>query len=457
MNAQQHARRPKRLIVHERGETPLRRPGDVSVTIGSEIFFDPAALDTFDVKGWQPVHYDVLVLCAAVEFADRRWKRPRPWGRDLYLSLPVLDVQTWKNPKVVATLCEALRHLTGDNWNFTFTPATDKAPIGQRQMPLDFAEPKRFAIAYSEGLDSRAVAELSGRREHALCVRVSNSRQRRRQGENFFNQLPFKVRGHGSQESSFRSRGFQFAMITAIASHLTGIARIVVPESGQGALGPALLPLYGLYADYRNHPAFFRHIERFIAAAFGYRLDFTQPRLWSTKGETLRAFLELPDKSEDDLTDTRSCWQRRRVVNTEGERKQCGLCAACLLRRMSLHAAGIAEASGTYVIEHLGVATAGEALAILPDRADRAIMVEYGSVGVRHLTQLAALAEQPDERLRVHASELAAETNQTYDMCLSRLRKLLLQHAQEWNGFLNAQGEGSFLNTWLVGGRRGRA
>lgn len=427
------------------------------VTIGREILFDPAALDTFDVKGWQPVHYDVLVLCAAVEFADRRWKRPRAWGRDLHLSLPVLDAPTWKKSEVVARLRDTLRHLTGDNWNFTFTPAADTAPIGQRQMPLDFAKPKTFAIAYSEGLDSRAVAELSGSREHALCVRVANSRQRRRKGDNFFNQIPFKVHGHGSQESSFRSRGFQFAMITAIASHLTGITRIVVPESGQGALGPALLPLYEVYADYRNHPAFFRHMERFIAAALDYGLDFTQPRLWSTKGETLREFLELPDKSEGDLTDTHSCWQKRRVVNAEGERKQCGLCAACLLRRMSMHAAGIAEAPGTYVIERLAAPTAGEALAILSDRADRAIMIEYGSVGVRHLMQLAALAERPDEDLRAHASEIAAETNQTYDISLARLRKLLLRHAHEWNGFLDAQGERSFLHTWLVGGRHGRA
>jgi 7-cyano-7-deazaguanine synthase in queuosine biosynthesis len=453
------SRRLKSLIVLENGQAAPRRLGDghIAIEIGNEIAFDAAALDSFDVKGWQPAHYDLLVLCAAVEFADRRWKRPRVWSRSLHVTMPVLDVLTWNKPEVVAKLRETLRHLTGDNWHFTFTPATNKAPIGHRQIPLDFARSKTFAIAYSDGLDSRAVADLSGTREDALCVRVANSRQRRRQGDNFFNQIPFKVHGHRSQESSFRSRGFQFAMITAIVAHLTGITRIVVPESGQGALGPVLLPLYEIYADYRNHPAFFRHIERLVSTALDYRLNFTQPRLWSTKGQTLREFLKIPSKSRGDLTDTHSCWQKRRVVNSNGARKQCGLCAACLLRRMSMHAAEIEETAGTYVIESLAPPTASEALAVLPDPADRAIMIEYGSVGVRHLMQLAALAERPDDDLRVHASEIAAETNLIYEISLTNLRKLLSQHAHEWNTFLNAQGERSFLRTWLEGGRYGRA
>lgn len=459
MPTEQSSRRSKSLLVLEKGQVapPPLGNGTTVVKIGDQIAFDPAALDALDVKGWQPVHYDLLVLCAAVEFADRRWKRPRGWNRTLDVTIPVLDVQGWKKPKVIARLRETLRHLTGDDWHFAFTPAINMAPIGSRQAPLDFGQTKKFAIAYSEGLDSRAVASLSGSPGDALCVRVANTPQRRRQGDGIFSQFPFKVQGHRCQESSFRSRGFQFAMITAIAAHLTDIRRIVVPESGQGALGPAILPLHELYADYRNHPTFFRHIERLVSAVMDYSLDFDQPRLWSTKGQTLREFLEIPGKSAGDLTDTHSCWQKRRVVNTNGKRKQCGLCAACLLRRMSMHAAGIQEVTGTYAIEALTAPMAGEAVAILPDPADRAIMIEYGSVGVRHLVQLAALAKRPDRDLRIHASEIAAETNTTYEMALANLRKLLAQHALEWNSFLDAQGEKSFLRTWLVGGRYGRA
>src|SRR5262249_4558326 len=147
----------------------------------------------------------------------------------------------------------------------------------------------------------------------------------------------------GSNESSFRSRGFQFATVTTIAAQLSNVTRVVIPESGQTALGPVLVPLHNIYPDYRNHPTFFRKMERFIAALHGHRVRFEQPRLWFTKGQTLRAFLEMPQKSERHLISTRSCWQTRRVVNVGG-RKQCGLCAACLMRRLSLWAAGINEA-----------------------------------------------------------------------------------------------------------------
>src|SRR3546814_17886508 len=65
-------------------------------------------------------------------------------------------------------------------------------PIGERQIPLGFANSKKFAVPYSEGLDSRAVSALSGTEDDALCVRVSNNRQKRRPGENFFNQVTIK-------------------------------------------------------------------------------------------------------------------------------------------------------------------------------------------------------------------------------------------------------------------------
>ena len=205
------------------------------------------------------------------------------------------------------------------------------------------------------------------------------------------------MKGYRGNESSFRSRGFQFAAVTAIAAQLSSVTRVIVPESGQGALGPVLLPLHNIYADYRNHPTFFRNMERFIKAVLGYRVRFEQPRLWSTKGQTLRAFLGMVGKSEQHLTSTHSCWQTRRVVNV-GVRKQCGLCAACLLRRLSLHAAGVNEAPDTYIVSDLAASDAADALSVIPQKADRDIMVEYGSVGARHLQHLADMSGLPDER-----------------------------------------------------------
>ena len=444
----------KNLHVIEKGQKSARISSKYSATaeIGEHIYFDPAVLDTFDVKGCESLHYDMLVLSAAVEFADRRWKRPLGWRRNLNVTLPVVDLKTWQKPEVLKSLHGVLNYLTGDTWRFTFIKAKNLSPIGSRQMLLDFGKTKTFAIAYSEGLDSRAVSALSGNESEALCIRVAGSHQNRRNGDRFFTQIPFKVKRCPSNESSFRSRGFQFAALTAIAAQLSNVSRIIVPESGQGALGPVLLPLHNIYADYRNHPTFFRKMERFIKSLQGYQLRFEQPRLWSTKGQTLRAFLGVDGKSKAHLTDTRSCWQSRRVVNV-GDRKHCGLCAACLLRRLSLHAAGVDEVPGAYVVSDLTVSTGSDALSVIPQKADRDIMVEYGSVGARHLQHLADMSDWPDDDLRAHASQIARAVGESYEDTLKKLRTMLVTHAQEWQTFLSAQGEQGFLKSWMDGGR----
>lgn len=450
------ARSDKRLVVLEKGQKRGRAvPKDAVIAkVGSHICFNASALDSFDVEGCKPVHYDMLVLCAAVEFADRHWKRPMGWRRTLHVTLPAADPENWQKSEVLQSLHDVLNHLTGDTWQFTFVQAKEPSPIGTRQLPLDFGKTKTFAVAYSNGLDSRAVSALSGDEDEALCIRVAGSRQRRENGDSYFTHIPFNISGYRGSESSFRSRGFQFAAVTAIASQLSNVTRIVVPESGQGALGPVLLPLYGVYADYRNHPTFFRKMERFIKALQGYQVRFEQPRLWSTKGETLSAFLRIPGKSGEHLMSTRSCWQTRRVVNV-GSKKQCGLCAACLLRRLSLHTAGVSEAPDTYVVFDLAASHVDDALSVIPQKADRDIMVEYGSVGMRHLQHLADMADLSDDVLRPYASQIAAATENAYEETLKKLKLMLASHAKEWRAFLSAQGQQSFLNNWMDGGRYG--
>jgi hypothetical protein len=86
-----------------------------------------------------------------------------------------------------------------------------------------------------------------------------------------------------------------------------------------------------------------------------------------------------------------------------------------------------------------------------------ATMVEYGSVGARHLQQLADMAALPDERLRRHVFEIARATGEPEAQTLGRLRTMLVAHAKEWRAFMAAQGEQSFLRSWTEGGRNGRS
>ncbi len=447
------ATKGKQLFVVENGTTRagVWPAGAFVAEIGSEIFFDPSGLYCYNVEGFEPRHYDFLVICAAVELADRRWKRPQTWGRTLELSIPVLDLERWNRADVQQTLRATLSMLTGDKWCFHFRQALSRTQIGSRQRQLTFSKQWKFAIAYSDGLDSRAVSALCGPPDETLCIRVSGNKPRRAVGDSQFDRIPFKVQGSRGRESSFRSRGFQFAAITAIAAHLAKIHRIIVPESGQGALGPALLPPHGVHRDYRNHPAFFRKMEAFLGTLLNSRVRFEQPRLWSTKAQTLGAFLELPKREKSHLADTRSCWQQRSIVNV-GRRKQCGLCAACLLRRMSLHAVGVPERGDTYVVSDLSAGSAAEALSDIASKVDRQTMIEYGTAGFRHFQHLAKMVHWDDGKIRVHVSEVAAALGATNDETKHNLRKLLKQHASEWTAFVASQGEQSFLLNWMDGG-----
>ena len=424
--------------------------------VEKHIKFNPYVLDTYDCTGWKLIHYDLLMLSAAVEFADRYQARGiSQWSRHFSLTVPVFDLETWEKNAVQKNLRAALNHLTGDDWQFHFIKSQGDPVGGNRQRRLPFGRNKEFVIAYSDGIDSRCVSALCENGDDAIRVRVAKNRDKLKNGDLPFVQIPFKVTVPKSQESSARSRGFKFAAVTAIAAQLSRIRKIVVPESGQGALGPVLLPLHNTYADYRNHPTHFRKMETFIKSLLNHQVTYEQPRLWHTKGQTITAFLQKTDSPPNDLIGTRSCWQQRRNVNMKGKRRQCGLCAACLLRRMSMHAADIAEPAESYVFSDLSVENFSDAMPKSNEVKLSRTMAEHGSVGARHLQQLADMAEIPDEELRCHTFELARATGTQEKKVLAQLRTLLLTHAQEWRGFLDAQGKKSFLRNWIEGGRYG--
>ena len=447
----------KLVVVEAKSASPNQRARDgVYATIGSEIKCDQEIFDSYSYEGWKEIHRDLLILCAAVEYADRRWSRgTRQWARSIHLTVPVVELAIWLDANVQQNLRDTLRHLTGDDWQFSFVKSTNVVPAAARQRPLFPKEHKEFAIAYSEGLDSLCVSGLYNENNEAVCVRVAKHKQRRRRDERPFDRLPFDVSVKPSAEDSVRSRGFKFAAVTAIAAHISKVSRIIVPESGQGALGPVLLPLRNIYPDYRNHPTFFRRMERFIKALLHADIRYEQPRLWKTKGQTIKAYLDRPGVQAQQIVNTRSCWQQRANVRVDGKLRQCGVCAACLLRRMSLHAAGISESSDAYTIADLGAENFSDALAKHAGFKVTATLRDYGYMGARHLQQLGDFGAETDAVIKPYAFELAEALGMPMDDVQSRLREMLNQHSEEWRAFVDAQGDDSFLRLWIKGGRHG--
>ncbi|MFZ6746011.1 7-cyano-7-deazaguanine synthase [Undibacterium sp. JH2W] len=446
----------KEMTVHVVEPGERRRKGAVACRLEQNIKFDIAALESFSSKKWQPVVFDALVVAAVVEFCDRSLARSSMnWGRRFVVHIPVHEPFRWSDKSVGGSLVRALNLLTGDDWHFEFR-ARKVAAQPPAQSRMEFPSNAEAVIAFSDGMDSRAVDGLERNRlgQRLIRVRVGNKKhdvplRERRQVP--FAAIPYSVRieGEWNAESSARSRGFKFSVVSSMAAYLIDAHDIIVPESGQGAIGPAILPVGHGYEDYRSHPVFTALMERFIRELLGHQIQYRFPRLWMTKAETLREFVvNCSDGAK--WIKTRSCWQQSRQVGVSGAQRQCGICAACVLRRLSVHAAGLQEPRETYVWESLQ-ATTWEAGASKDFKRLTSSLREYAIAGVLHFEHLALIRKSMEYELlkRRHTSELARSLAEDSRVIVQRLDRLLEQHSLEWFAFTDALGRESFVRNWI--------
>ncbi len=437
-----------------------RRRGWLRCEIGKDknIDFNTGDLESYFFAAWDPIVYDALLVAAAVEFADKSQRRPAlTWQREITLDIPVHDPSRWNDTITAESLRDALGFLTGDEWDISFR---------KRSRPLDAPQQGRFnlpdgttaVIPFSDGLDSRAVAGLMERELGDKLVRVrlgTKGYKNRVAGRRPFTSIPYDV-SEGTRkfsESSARSRGFKFALVSGLAAYLAKAEQIIVPESGQGALGPALVTVGQAYEDYRSHPLFTTRMEKFLFALLGHRVRFLFPRIWFTKAETLNKFVyECGDGST--WSDTWSCWQQNRHSSVGGKRRHCGICAACILRRLSVHGAGLAEVPQTYIWENLGALTFSKgAAASFEETKKTGKMRQYAIAGALHLDHLAGLRSSPANAgmLKLSAFQLSRALNLPEEEARTKLDRLLAQHESEWNSFMSSLGQSSFISEWTVG------
>jgi 7-cyano-7-deazaguanine synthase in queuosine biosynthesis len=450
-----------RVDVVEPGMTV--RPGTLRCVIDEHLWFDTAGMESYFFAQWEPVLYDAFLLAAAVEFCDVTKRRPGyGWGRDIHLRLPVHEPDRWQQEDVVRVLHDALGFLTGDRWQVTVHARQQPAPQ-PRQGLFRLGDDKSAVIPFSEGLDSWTVAGLASRELGERLVRVRlGGRKLRPYGSSLrwepFTSVPYNVCVGEKRraERNLRSRGFKFAMISGLAAYLAKAHRIIVPESGQGALGPSLVSVGHAHPDYRSHPLFARRMERFLTALLGYQVRYEFPCLWRTKGETLARFLNECEDGPMTWSATRSCWQPNRQIGVNGKARQCGICAACMLRRLSVHAAGQVEAEDTYVWEDLCAETfeGGATPDFGRGKITRA-MKEYAIAGTLHLDHLAGLLDSPANapRVSLEAFRLGLSLGLPPATVKPKLDRLLAQHQSEWESFMASLGPNSFVVKWALEAR----
>jgi 7-cyano-7-deazaguanine synthase in queuosine biosynthesis len=422
--------------------------------IGEHINVETNLLASYFLIKWDPIVLDALLVAAGVEFCDKIKRRPRlGWGRSFELRVPVSDPDRWRSPAVHDALIDAVQFLTGDVWDFTFVKRRKALETPQETLQLSL-DGELAILPFSEGLDSRIVAGLMAEKWGNRLIRVrlgskANDRPKTPGGRpQPFTTIPYEVKAasYSFVETSARSRGLKFAMLSGIAAYLSKAANIFVPESGQGALGPPLVPVGQAYSDYRNHPLFMRRMEVLLEALFGHKARFEFPRLWFTKGQTLTEYLRVSRNLE--WSKTRSCWQDNRHASVDGKRRQCGICAACMLRRLSVHAAGQTEKRETYVWD-LRAPTFEEGAAEGVKKVGGA-QRQYAIAGALHLDHLANLKQAAihDATIRLNASQLAKALGTTAELARRSLDGLLDNHASEWKAYTTSLGSKSFVNRW---------
>jgi 7-cyano-7-deazaguanine synthase in queuosine biosynthesis len=424
----------------------------VKCEIGKNIQFSTVGLQSYFFADWSEIAVDLLLVAAAIEFCDRAKARPRlGWSRAFQLRIPVHDVSLWQDPRAVGALTSAINFLTGDLWAIDFVARTMPAErINEVALPLP--ADVSVIMPYSGGLDSRAVAALLAADHNYALVRVrlgasGPELKRHRKARQPFTDVPYTVSlgDLPMRESSARSRGFKFAAVTGVAAYLAKATEIVVSESGQGALGPVLVVSGQAYADYRSYPAFTVRMEELFKILLDRKLKYRFPRIWHTKGETLAQSAGLMG-STDPWWTGRSCWQGARQVSVNKTLRQCGICAACLLRRLSVHAAGLDEPANGYVWEDLRAPSFEDSAAVGFTRHTKALR-EYMIAGVRHLDDLASMAGSAisDPALRRISGELAVPLQLSREDVRDNLQSLLSRHRKEWLAFLDSLGPDSFV------------
>lgn len=402
---------------------------------------------------------DLSVVLGAVKCADRSIRRQHSvgWARQLNIKVPVYELGKWRDDGVVASLVDALQYLTGDIWRFQFVKRRKKHSGTYQGVLLDPPDRPRVFVPFSHGLDSFAQSELLRARSQQLDVMPVHLRSSghehtmkslKRSRRDSLTPVPVSaaVSEPKHSELSFRSRPFLYDGLAAYAAVLYHGGQVMIPENGQGSLGGSLVRL-GLEAPHRScHPGFTSRLNRFFARLTGTDVTFMHPALFHTKGQVLRQLAKVKSNSDAWLAEHSSCSYDARHANRDGKQVHCGVCGNCVLRRVSIHAAGLSADPTPYKFDNLHATTLEGALAEADGSRSLAAYNDVARNAARSMQRLAQMMS-PDAGYRV-ASEidgLARYQQRAKGEVREALYGMLEQHSKEWTNFLDYSGKSSWL------------
>lgn len=424
-----------------------------SIQLGIEVKISSDHLRQYLGTRLQPVDVDLLFLAGVVARIDRKVRRrlSEGWARRFHVEMCVHDPHIWNHPTSMTTLVEALGLLTGDHWSFDFRQRqTTEDQILQMSL-FPRATSSVATMPYSGGLDSYcglAVWQAQADTEH-LLVHTRNSQSThlvvdRTLAGNPHRQVsvPIQLPKIGPHlEPTYRARTFTFFIAAAVGASLGSGTEVTVPENGQGALGPALVQFPGEHPYFSTHPLFTRKLSLFLDAIWENKrsVTFLHPMVFLTKGQALSRANH--NGGIPAWKSTKSCSRDLARNKGRGLPSQCGVCGGCLLRRVSLHTAGLSPFGAPteqYLWADLSKSNLEDAICrtgLTTSPNDRRIAA-HAVVG---MASLADFARTPDEQhsMRTLVEDLRFGLQMDETAAQRQVRSLVRAHHDEWNAALS--------------------
>lgn len=247
--------------------------GTIVCTLGREMRFERQVLERCTSSALEELDVDLLVVLAAIAFADRRvTRRSKHWTRALILSIPVHVPELWRAS--AAVLVSLLHTVSGDSWQLEFRQRSDSDEL--RQLFLPQLSPDFHGgtiIPYSGGLDSFATLARHNLEHRDVPLLLVHARHGARSLRSILPErmrraptltLPFTISGGPHAEPSYRTRTFLFFSLAALIWRRTHASRIWIGESGTACLGPSFVP-FNIEQPVRGcHPIFVKKLADFF-------------------------------------------------------------------------------------------------------------------------------------------------------------------------------------------------
>lgn len=331
-----------------------------------------------------PVSLDLCEIAAYVYLGDKAVSRGKyeKWTRNLSWIVPVREPDRWNSVREMLT--STIATLSGDNVRFTFVPKSK-----QKIVPNSKQKKSKTAISFesinlpesdcsclfSGGLDSFAGAAYlidQERRRPLFASHCANGELKNKQSdlvnviqEKFgkdFHHFQYWVTSRRNknaphkyerQENSHRARSFLFMSFATVAAASRGLSDIFICENGVLSLNvPISDARKGSRSTRHAHPLYLRHFNQLINALYEREFNVQNPFSLQTKGEEIALLRTLGLGSV--IKDTVTCWGYPNQTCRYKYSNHCGYCIPCLVRRVSLIAAGMEECDDQYVVDVFG-------------------------------------------------------------------------------------------------------